>query len=133
MGKLIHAAYAQRSKLPIRITREVKALQAMLASEAAGSSDLTGMQIVLIDRACFMFACCRCIERHALKAGMLDQKTGALHSTLNQNYLAWVGHLRRTLESLNSVRSSEDLLAADWDEPAKESAAGKKGKEKKKR
>ena len=133
MGKLIHSAYAQRSKLPIRITRKVKALQAMLAAEVGGSRDLTGMQIVLIDRACFKFACCRCIERHALKVGLLDQKTGALHGSLGNNYLSWAGHLRRDLESLKSIRSAEEILAVDWSEPDQKTAAGKKGKEKKKR
>jgi len=128
VSKLIHAAYAKRSALPIRINREVKALQAMLASEAGGSRDLTGMQIVLIDRIAFKFACCRCIERHALKTGLLDEKTGALHSTLNQNYLAWANSLRLDLRELGSSRRPEDLLEDDWSEPDGETAAGKREK-----
>jgi len=127
MPGLIHAAYAKRSSLPIRINREVKALQAMLAEEVAGSRDLTGMQIVLIDRISFKFACCRCIERHALKTGFVDQKTGALHSSLSNNYLAWSNSMRLDLRELNSSRQPEELLAVDWSE----SASDKKEKVKK--
>ena len=126
MSGLVHAAYAKHSKVPLRIKREVKSLQAMLAEEVAGSRDLTAVQIVLIDRICFKYSCCRCIERYVLKVGMLDEGKGELHSTLDKNYLAWSNSLRLDLRELGSSRKPEDLLEVDWSEPDGETAAGKK-------
>ena len=130
MSNLTHAAYAKHSKVPLRTKREVKALQTMLATESAGSSDLTAIQIILIDRICFKYVGCRCIEQYVKKIGLIDEEKGLMRSTLDKNYLAWSNSLRLDLRELGSQRRPEDLLLADWSEPDSETAGDKSEKDK---
>ena len=127
MSDIIHAAYAKHQKVPAPIKREAKALRSMLAEEVAGSGKLTALMIILIDRICFKYVCCRCIEQYVKKIGLIDEEKGLMRSTLDKNYLAWSNSMRLDLRELNSSRQPEELLAVDWSE----SASDKKEKVKK--
>jgi hypothetical protein len=122
MSNIIHAAFAKHQKVPARIKREAKSLRIMLIEEAAGSLDrLTAPQIILIDRICFKYVGCRCIEQYVKKIGLIDEEKGLMRSTLDKNYLAWSNSMRLDLRELGSQRKPEDLLTpADWTEPAEE-------------
>lgn len=130
MSDIIHAAYAKHQKVPAPIKREAKALRSMLAEEVAGSGKLTALMIILIDRICFKYVGCRCIEQYVKKIGLIDEEKGLMRSTLDKNYLAWSNSLRLDLRELGSQRRPEDLLLADWSEPDSETAGDKSEKDK---
>ena len=129
-SKLIkHGVFRQRDSIPAPIRKEAVIFRDRMIQDIAGTEDdLTGAQLILLDRALNLYSVTRQIETYAARIGAIDTETGELRPILGKNYLAYNNSLRLTLGLLGIKKEPKDFLEpADWEiEPPKESKGDKK-------
>lgn len=117
-SKLIkHGVFRQRDSIPAPIRKEAVIFRDRMIQDIAGTEDdLSGAQLILLDRALNLFAVTRQIELYAARKGAIDLETGELQPILANNYLAFSNSLRLTLGALGVKKTPKDYLGpADWE------------------
>lgn len=124
MGKTKHGVgsikLTKHHKFSAPIRRETQLLREKIIEDVGGLERMTGVKIVLMDRAVSMYAMIRTIENYIKKTGVISGD-GKLEPILANNYLAFVNSLRLTLREIGVEKKSDDLLTPEiWSESAED-------------